>query len=92
MRTDVPAGGSVTLVVGSVTVRPAGNDGAAVREIVPANDPSGFTVIVELLEEPPGMRVRNRGEEDMRKVGPVTVTKISAEWNIEPLEPSTLTV
>jgi hypothetical protein len=89
---EVRAGGRVTLVVGRATVSPAGNDGDAVRAIVPVKPPMGVTVIVELFDAPPGTSVRKSGDVDMANVGPVTVTRISTEWKMVPLDASTLTV
>jgi hypothetical protein len=84
---EVRGGGSETLSGLSPTVTPEGNDGEAVNVIVPVKPPIGLTVIVELLEGPPGTSVRNNGDADTAKVEPVTVIKMSTEWNsVVPLE------
>ena len=64
----------MTVPVPKPPIRPAGDDGLAVRATEPEKPPIEVTVIVELLLDPPATTVRYSGLADIPNVGPVTVT------------------
>jgi len=80
------------VTVGALREGARGVAGEAARVTWPVKPPSAVTVIVELFEAPPAIRVRKCRLASRAMLGPVTVTRISAEWNSEPLDPSTPTV
>jgi hypothetical protein len=72
VNTDVPRGGTVTVVELNEGRRGVG--GEAARDTWPVKPPVGVTVMVELFEAPPATRVRKCWLAPKTIAWPVTVT------------------